>query len=168
MQRLPPTMTTAQHFLELRLRLADCRASLRSAKDAFEIVTAQREQCAIDRGQANGKNAEERSRSLTIALATDTIYLQALSSCRIAEAECDRVEALLEAARDERRHSEWQIRARLTDTLLGTTIQSDDSDPAGDSTFDDTIDRRVLQRTTYDVTQAYARAQAEMDELYAR
>ena len=134
-------MTT--HFYELRLRLTECRTSLRSAKDAFEIVKAQREQVAIDSGQAGGKNAEERGRALTIALATDASYLQALTGYRVCEAECERVEALLEAARDERRHAEWQIRARLADALLGTAILSDDPDPAGDSAFDDTLARIV-------------------------
>lgn len=132
---------TAHHFYELRLRLVECQTSLRAAKDTFEIVRAQREQAAIDTGQANGSNAEQRARSLTIALATDPIYLQALSGYRVCEAECGRVEALLEAARDERRHAEWQIRAKLADALLGAAIVSDNADPIGDGAFDDTLQR---------------------------
>lgn len=131
------------HFHELRQRLVECRTSLRAAKDAYETVKAQREQVAVDAGQASGKNAEERARGLTIALATDVLYLQALSGYRVCEAECERVEALLEAARDERRHGEWQIRARLADALLGTAIGDDSADPAGDSAFDDTLDRYI-------------------------
>src|SRR5262245_59478795 len=130
----------AQHFYELRLRLAECRASLRSAKDAFETVKAQREQVAIDTGAAGGSNAEQRTRSLTIALATDTLYLSALAASRVCEAQCEQVEALLEAATDERRAAEWQIRARLADGLLGAAVPGDHVDPTGDGAFDDTLD----------------------------
>lgn len=134
---------TTQYFLELRQRLVECRTNLRAAKDTFEIVRAQREQAAIDSGQANGSNAEARARSLTIALAADTLYVTALSGYRVCEAECERVEALLEAARDERRHGEWQIRARLADALLGVSIPADGADPAGDDAFDNTLTQTI-------------------------
>lgn len=130
-------MTT--HFTTLRQRLADCHISLRAAKDAYELAKAEAEQYAIDHGKAGGSNAEARARSLTIALEADAAYRAARTNLRAAEAELSRIEALLESAIDERRASEWQIRARLADALLGTAIPSDSSDPIGDSAFDDAL-----------------------------
>lgn len=127
------------HFTILRQRLADCHISLRASKDAYELAKAEAEQYAVDHGKASGSNTEARARSLTIALEADANYRTARTNLRAAEAERDRVEALVEAARDERRAAEWQIRARLADALLGTTIQSDAGDPAGDSAFDDAL-----------------------------
>lgn len=127
------------HFLELRQRLADCRTTLRTAKDYLELAKAEAEQSAIDEGRAGGKNAEERTRSLVIALETDDTYQDARRRLRLAEANLDQVEAHLEAALDERRASEWQIRARLADGLLGIGIPTDSSDPNGDGAFDDAL-----------------------------
>lgn len=127
------------HFLELRQRLADCRTTLRTVRDAHEETRAACEQAAIEDGRASGKNAEERARSLTLALTHDPTYQASLCQLRRAEAEQERVEALLEAAIDERRASEWQIRARLADALLGAGIPSESSDPNGDGAFDDTL-----------------------------
>lgn len=127
------------HFTTLRQRLADCHISLRAAKDAYELAKAEAEQRAVRNGKVTGKNKEEREVEMLIALANDRQHLDARASLRAAEAEKDRVEALVEAARDERRAAEWQIRARLADALLGTTIQSDADDPIGDSAFDDVL-----------------------------
>lgn len=140
---------------EIRLALVDARATLRTARDTHEIVKAEAEQRAIDAG-ATGKNAEERSRALTLALARDGQYSRALAQVRRAEAETERLEALIEGARDARRIDEWAIRARLADALGSTP--SDDADPAGDSTFDDAATERA--------TQARAHAQRDMDELF--
>jgi hypothetical protein len=130
---------STHHFLTLRQRLIDCRISLRAAKDAFELAKAEAEQEAFNSGRASGSNEAARQRSLTIALEQDGAYRTAHFNLRSAENELDRIEQLLEAARDERRASEWQIRARLADVLLGTGIPSDDSDPVGDSAFDDAL-----------------------------
>jgi hypothetical protein len=141
----------AAHFRELRLRLADRRANLRQAKDLHDQALAQAEQAAIDDGRAGGKNAEERARSLTLALVNDASYQAAHTRLRGAEAEVDRVEALLESARDERRASEWQIRMRLADALFRGGVQSDEPEPATDSAFDDTVDSIYLgQAPAYD------------------
>lgn len=133
------------HFLELRLRLAECRTTLRQMKDLHEQALAQAEQAAIDDGRAGGKNAEERARSLTLALMNDASYQAAHTRLREVEAECERVEALLESARDERRASEWQIRARLADALFHAGAQSDGDEPAADSAFDDTYDEQAAR-----------------------
>lgn len=138
------------HFLELRLQLADCRTALRHAKDYYELAKAEAEQHAIDTGKAGGSNAEARARSLTVALDADDTYTGALANLRHAESEVERVEALLEAARDERRAAEWQIRAQLASALLGTDIPSDGGDPYGDDAFDNTLDAAVDRRTAFD------------------
>src|SRR5262249_41880790 len=109
-------------LLELRLQAATARMNVRAAKDAYDLARAEAEQRAIDLGAAGGKNAEERARSLTLALQTDTTYGRALRDYRQAEYEAERVEALLEAACDDRRNQEWQIRARLADALLGASV----------------------------------------------
>lgn len=127
------------HFLTLRQRLADCHISLRATKDAYELAKAEAEQYAIDHCRAGGSNAEARARSLTVALETDAAYRTARTNLRVAEAELNRIEALLESAIDERRAAEWQIRARLADALLGMTIASDSGDPSSDSAFDDAL-----------------------------
>lgn len=139
-----------EHFRELRLQLAQVRANLRQQKDLHEQALAQAEQAAIDSGKAGGKNAEERARGLTLALMKDASYQAARAKLRAAEAECERVEALLESARDERRASEWQIRMRLADALFRGGIQSDESEPAGDGAFDDTIDHLYAHDAPYD------------------
>jgi len=133
------------HFQELRLRLAECRTTLRQTKDLHEQALAQTEQAAIDDGRAVGKNAEERARSLTLALMNDASYQAARTRLRSAESETERVEALLESARDERRASEWQIRMRLADALFRGGVQSDEPEPATDSAFDDTYDDQSMR-----------------------
>ncbi len=128
------------HFHELRLRLVDCARSLRHYRDNYETVKAIAEQDAIESGKAEGKNADERARKLTIALLSDSSHTGALALLRDAEYDHERVSALLEAAKDERRAAEWQIRAKLADGLFRADVQSDDRDPTSDSAFDDVAD----------------------------
>lgn len=136
---------TANGFTELRLSLAEARARLRSAKDAHELAKAEAEQRAISAGLANGKNAEERARALTLVLAHDDNYTPALANLRRCEHEVDRLEALLESARDARRVDEWRIRAQLVDALDRAGVASDHADRAGDGAFDDGLGQRVDQ-----------------------
>jgi hypothetical protein len=131
-------------MLELRLQLANARTDLRSAKDDHELAKAQAEQHAIDSG-VNGKNADERARNLTLALAMDQAYQAALRALRAAEAEVERLDALLEGARDARRADEWAIRAKLADGLFRAGVQSDDRDVVGDGVWSDTTDWAVGQ-----------------------
>lgn len=133
---------------ELRLQLAQARADLRSAKDDFEAIRAACEQHAIDTGQADGKNADERGRKLVLALNGDRHYLAALRQYRHAEAEVERLDALLEGARDARRYDEWTVRARLIDALVSADIPSDSSDVAGDAAFDDAMLYRIDHMAT--------------------
>lgn len=124
-------------FTELRLSLAEARSRLRSAKDSHELAKAEAEQKAISAGLASGKNAEERARALTLILAHDDDYLPALGNLRHCEHEIDRLEALLEGARDARRIDEWRIRAQLVEALNRAGVASDSPDRSGDGAFDD-------------------------------
>lgn len=144
-------------MLELRQQLAAARARLRSAKDAHELAKAEAEQRAID-GGCSGKNAEERARSLLLALNKDNAYLPSLGALRHAENEVERIEALLEGARDARRYDEWQIRARLVDALLRAGVQSDGEREAE---LDDTTDHAL-----YADVERYTRRQEQSDEEF--
>jgi hypothetical protein len=126
---------------ELRAQLADARGRLRGTKDAYELAKAEAEQRAIEAG-CNGKNAEERGRSLLVAVSKDDQYLVAKAQLRYAENEVERLDALLEGARDARRYDEWQIRARLADALLQAGVQSD-GDSGAEGAFDDGMDAAV-------------------------
>ena len=133
-------------FTELRIQLASVRDQLRHAKDTLTLTQAEAEQRAIDlAGGAIGKNEAERTRALTLALARDSAYRGALTAVRVYEAEVDRLEALLEGAKDARRVDEWAIRARLADALLTAGVLSDSLDTNGDDAFDDTTDHFTLE-----------------------
>jgi hypothetical protein len=155
-------MDLSHGFTELRLSLAEARTKLRSAKDAHELAKAEAENKAILAGLANGKNAEERSRALTLVIMHDDDYLPALGNLRHCEHEVDRLEALLEGARDARRVSEWQIRAELVGALNRAGVASDGQDRAGDGAFDDSLGQQV-DRALAD--RAAARAFVEDEDL---
>lgn len=138
------------HFRELRLRVVETRADLRQQRDLFEQAEAQAEQAAIDAGRAGGKNAEERERSPVLALMSDPAYQGARSRLRAAEEEAERVEALLESARDERRASEWAVRLKLADALFRAGVQTDEPDASGDSAWDDTADHLLVSQVLDD------------------
>ena len=129
----------------LRLQLVEADRLLRNRKDDLIATKAECEQCAIDSGKSSGKNAEERERSMALALASDQEYQLAIELLRDAEWTRDRAEALLEAAKDERRAAEWQIRCKLADGLFGAGVQSDHEDYAGDSAFDDVADEHLTR-----------------------
>lgn len=126
-------------MIELRQQLAAARIRLRGVKGSFELARAEAEQRAIDAGLAGGKNEKERERALLLAISKDEQYLIGLAAYRQAEAEVDRLEALLEGARDARRAEEWQIRARLADALM-RAVQSDGGTGAE---FDDGMDHAL-------------------------
>ena len=123
----------------LRMALTDADRSLRNVRDEYENVTARRTKAGIDSGAVIGKNAEERKTTLACFLASDPDYQAALALLRDCEWSRDRAEALLEAAKDERRAAEWQIRCRLADALFSRGVQSNAADPAGDTAYDDAM-----------------------------
>lgn len=139
-------------MLELRQQLAEARINLRSARDRFELTKALCEQRAIVAGRADGKNAEERSRNLTVALANDGDYGNALMELREAEAAVARIEAQIAEQEYELRVREVAARERLAEALMGR--RSDDA-------AIDTLSRvEAAQRRGYapaDTTEWYGR-----------
>jgi len=131
---------TTHNMRALRLQLVDCERSLRQIKDQYEAAKADLSKRAFDTATVTGKNAEERDRNLIVHLASKTDHEAALALLRDAEWQRDRCAALLEAAKDDRRAAEWQIRAKLADGLFRQQVQSDADDPAGDTAFDDMED----------------------------
>ena len=130
-------MTTTHDMRALRLQLVDCERTLRTDREYFEEIKATIVKRAIDAGEITGKNAEERERNTIVYLSTDEQYRAKAAELRHAEWQRDRTAALLEAAKDERRAVEWQIRAKLADGLFRQGVQSDADDPNGDAAFDD-------------------------------
>lgn len=139
---------------EIRLSLVAARASFRAAKDTHELVTAEAEQRAIEAG-ATGKNAEERARALTIALNRDPLWLRSRTQLRHAEAEVERLQALLDSQDADRRAYEWSIRAGLVDALQARGHAA--AEPVDVSAFETLPDELTTRR-----------AFAEVDELYTR
>ena len=133
-------MTSLIDMRRLRLQLVEDDRALRTLKDNFEAITAEIAKEAFEIGKVSGKNAEERERNLTVYLESHEDYRTARSMLRDAEWQRDRTTALLEAAKDERRAAEWQIRAKLAAMLDRNGVQSDADDPASDVAFDDTGD----------------------------
>lgn len=155
---------------QLRLRLVDAQARLRSAKDDHGRIKAEREQAAIRAANGSlGKNQDERDRALTVALASDPEYTRARAFLRDAESTVDLITTQIENALDLRRGKEWQIRAHLADVLAELGVPSDSTEPAGDSCFDDaTLDQLVsaIERIANDKRHQYAGVAREMVEAY--
>ncbi len=126
------TITTIHH------QIATARTMLQACKDREKLTRAVAEQQAIASGAAGGKNAEERERSLAIALASNPDYQLAHESLRESEDMLAQLEADLESFRDARRQEEWSIRAALVDALTRRSIPSDA--PGSDESFDDAAD----------------------------
>jgi len=94
---------------ELRIQLADARATLREAD--HETMKAIREQYAIDNGRlANCKNEGERTRALTIVLDGDDDYLEARERLRVVEYEVDLLQAQIASEEDARDAEKLRVR----------------------------------------------------------
>ena len=132
--------------MSLYHNLAAAKNGLRASKDHYETTRAI---CEM-RVQTTGKNAEDRKRELTIALASDEDYIAALDDLRDAEAELDQAQAAIDAAEADRRDREWSIRARLAEALGRVNVTTEDDIP------DWLNDQRAVQR-----------AKAQMAELYS-
>lgn len=143
-----------QQIASLRRGVVTRRIDLRSANDREVIARAEAEARAIEAAggtKALGANADERERALILALAQDSVYQSVFSLARQIQADAERVEAELEAAEDERRAGEWAIRARLADALDHRGIQSDTASGEDDGAFDDSLDQRIIDRSTGEV-----------------
>lgn len=128
----------------LRMRVADADRDLRNAKDNLDMVKARH----IAAAQPVGKNKEERDNQIIVFLSTVGDYQTALAELRHSEYRRDCALAELEAAKDERRAAEWQIRCQLANALAGRNVQIDSTTVADDSAFDDTFDHYAYARAT--------------------
>jgi hypothetical protein len=124
-------MTTLHH------QLAEAQGALRDAEDFYKLCKANAE----DRANVDGKNAEERSRKLTIAISADADYGRALFRLRSAEQAVDRLKADLAAQDDDRRAWEWSIRAGLVEAL---GQRREPFDAAMDETLDEEATKAAL------------------------
>jgi hypothetical protein len=137
-------LTDTHHLRRCRAAHAEARIAVATAKDAHERERA----LAEFRAQPQGKNEQERKTALGVALASDQSYQLALCALRAAEAELVRAEAELEAALDQRRAEEWQVRLALVNALDRASVPSDA--PGDDTSFDDAgIDAGVEMIETY-------------------
>lgn len=124
---------------ELRLQLAAARSALRTAKDDYEEARAFAEELEIGKGNIIGKNKEDRERQLVTRLAEADLYVKNRRRLRTAEAEVERLEAILEGAKDARRVEEWAIRLRRVEAMERMGIQTDHQ-PHQDDALDDDED----------------------------
>lgn len=105
------------HF---RVALADAKAALRLAKDAYETTRAIAEVAAAERLGANlGRNEAERARNLTVELLHDDTHTQALAYLRERESDVDQLHARIAVEEDAIRAAELAARERLAEALLG-------------------------------------------------
>jgi hypothetical protein len=116
----------ASNIALARRRLAETRIKLREHAAYLAWLRARAEQRVLYSVGGDpkklGANDEERKRAMTLALADDAEYQEALQKSRQLEADADRQEADLESAKDERRKWEWSIRERLAAALDGRGI----------------------------------------------
>jgi len=128
--------------MSIHHKLAEARASLRAAKDEFNVVKAESEQQYIAQSGSIGKNAEERDRTLIVALAANPGYIGALGNLRGYEVLVEQLEADLEKQKDQRREREWLIRAALVDALNARNMAHEDT--TGDAPFDAAADDEIF------------------------
>lgn len=128
-------------------QLAGARSALQAAKDSEKVQRAYAERRAAQSLNGTlGKNAEERERQLTVALAEDAEYQAALARLRQSELRVAECEADIEVYKDQRRESEWAVRAALVNALAQRQIFAE----ADDSAFDAAGDEEVYQELTED------------------
>lgn len=118
-------------MISIHHQLAGARSALQAAKDSEKVQRAWAERRAVaSLNGALGKNAEERERQLTIALAEDSEYKAALARLRAAELHVAELEADIEVYKDQRRESEWAVRAALVNALAQRQIFAEADDGA--------------------------------------
>lgn len=139
-------------------QIASARLAHSDAQSALKLERARAEQQIItSRGGDYGKNAEERERTLALALAAHNDYQRVVRAAREAETVLLMLEADLEVYKDARRQEEWSIRAELA-RAIGRRVPGADE---GDMGVDEVADEEALV-TVVDRERAYA----EMAELY--
>jgi hypothetical protein len=122
-----------QPLSTLRLDLAQAKADLRIAKDAYEVARAVAELAAAERLGANlGRNADERARNLTVELLHDDNHTEALAHLRECERQVDLIHAQVAVEEDAIRAAELAARERLSQALMGKRADDAGADAAVD------------------------------------
>lgn len=119
-------------------QIASARLTHSDAQQALKLERARAEQQIIaSRGGDYGKNAEERERTLTLALAAHGDYQRVVRAAREAEVALLMLEADLEVYKDARRQEEWSIRAELARAIASRAPAAADGDPGVDDAADE-------------------------------
>jgi len=129
-------MTLAQ----LRTHLAELGIQLRADRDAVALARATVEQQTIDDAggqKALGANEDDRTRKLTLAVATSDNVGHWLHQLRDHEAQLDRLNAELSNQLDARRAAEWSIRER---TLALLEARAQGLDEASDEHLNEIVE----------------------------
>jgi hypothetical protein len=96
---------------ELRIQLADAKATLRQAKDDLDTTKT------IATLNTAGSNDRERKKADEQALLNSEPYKKALAHLHTCEANVERIEAEIDAAKDERTARELACRERNNEVL---------------------------------------------------
>jgi hypothetical protein len=115
---LQPALTLA----ELRLVIARARSEERIVSDQLKEETARAEQRAIEAAGESGigKNAEDRARHLTLALASDQQWVYVRMQYRCAQRDLEQLQAELESRLDAQRERRLLAIERLQDGVVPT------------------------------------------------
>ena len=111
-----------------RMNLAEAKATLRTAKDTYEMMRAIAEIDAVENHGVNGKNAEERARNMTVALLNHEGYKGSLAHLRECERQVDELNAMIAVEEDAIRAAELAARERLAEALMGKRADNAASD----------------------------------------
>src|SRR5258706_15911358 len=100
-------MQASSNLRALRLALVDADRDLDNARDKYTILLG----TLLREGEIKIKSTTREARDQEIAglFGYNSDYLSLLARVRHAEWQRNRTEALLEAAKDDRRKEEWQI-----------------------------------------------------------
>lgn len=125
--------TDLTRLARLRTDLVTTRAELREAEDHLTVERAAAEERVI-KGYYNpeemGRNAEDRKRTMILALETDLTYCAAIERARHLQQQTEDLAAQVAILEDKRRNAEWEIRSRLAEGLMAAYAAPQGSDPA--------------------------------------
>lgn len=151
-------------------QIAGARLQVQQAQYAAKLSKAHAESEVIaSLNGSYGKNAEERERQLTIALAQHSGYTHARTALEAAEQALAFLEADLEAYKDARRVEEWSIREELTRAIAGRAPSAEDGDAGIDGAADEEGWRDLLSdyQRQRAISAERSRIYAEINALYS-
>ena len=115
--------------LTTRQQLATARAALRTTQDDYDRIKAITEHAVIAAAggpKQLGANAEDRDRTLRLALEDDPAYLGIRYTLRQWQAALDRLQALLDDEIDRRRSLDRASRDHLATALEAISVDADE------------------------------------------